>query len=127
VVIHFSQSFGSNRDFVRGIYKIAIESFVYFSGAELILNSSNDWAREYVLMDKGERKIVILQAESGGCQNSVKPLFSLKDNSCDAMFIQLGLASFFVDLTPGMRVFQNFCDQARKLLGSSGWTYSPLS
>lgn len=51
--VSYSVEFGKDKNFVRGIIKIAFETLTYFLGSTLALDPQFDGIRDYVLNGKG--------------------------------------------------------------------------
>ncbi len=123
--VNFKVSFGNGRKFIRGIYKIAFESFVYFLGTNLAVNKNFDAIRDYVLRDIGERKILLLSPHDNSYRHEILPPYS-GDAGGYVVGMRLGVVNYIVDLSPDMRVLTTIRNHLEQTYGKKGWTYQPL-
>lgn len=89
-----------NKKFVRALHKIAFELLCFQKGPELVLESMYDPIRDYVLLGRGNREIVLTRsAEAGAWEN---PHFGLTyDPAWPGWLGIIRLAStFYIDLSP---------------------------
>jgi hypothetical protein len=123
--VNFKISIGDDRKFIRGIYKIAFESLVFFLGANLSLNKSFDAIRDYVLRDIGERKILLLSPEDNSYRHEILPPYS-GDVDEYVVGMRLGVINYIVDISPNMRVFTTIRNHLEQTYGKQGWSYLPV-
>jgi hypothetical protein len=122
----FSSTIGENPKFARGIVKIALSSLAYFINANEVLLPRYNRIRDYVINNKGNRKIFMGRADDLKYRNQVWPPYKNKyGNFC--IIMRIGAIEFIVDLSPDMTIIPPLYDNAIKLYGNKGWTILPVS
>jgi hypothetical protein len=123
--ISFDVTFGANQKFVRGIYKVAFSSFAYFLGREIALREEYDPIREYVMHGKGKRKILILKCSDESYRNQVWAPYSA-ENEAYVIVLRLAFVEIVVDLTPNQSFFPRIFEEAKKMYGTTDWSFLPI-
>ncbi len=123
--VSFQTSFGNSPKFVRGIYKIAFSSLVYFLGSKLALKREFDSIRNYVLYGKGKRKIIYKPCSDESYKNRVWPPY-LKNQNEYVVVMRIAFVEISVDLSPKSTVFPSLLKELKKHHGDHGWGYLPI-
>lgn len=123
--ISFSTTIGKNPKFIRGIYKIAFESAIYFLGTNIFLEEKYDNIRSFVRQGHPQRNILYCCCSDTNYRNDIK---SPKRRNEDEYIIQfrLGFINFIVDLSPNETLFLILRSKATELWGEKGWGYLPI-
>ena len=123
--ISFSTTIGKNPKFVRGVYKIAFESIVYFLGMKIFLDEKYDNIRKFVLHGSPQRKLIYFACSDNQYRNEVKFPCQGTDDGYGIEF-RLGVFAFVVDLSPNLTLFPELVLKAKELWGENGWGYLPI-
>lgn len=124
-LVSFQTTIGRNPKFVRGIYKIAFESIVYFLGLKYFLDDKYDNIRNFVIHGDPQRKIIYFACPDNEYRNEVKAPSRKAEDQYGIEF-RLGFVAFVVDLSPNLTLFPEFLHKAKELWGERGWGYLPL-
>ena len=122
--ISFSIEFGEGPKFVRGIMKIALSSLAYFIGTKDILLPKYDLIRDYIVNNKGQRKILLTAIENEPYRNQVWAPYVNDDGY--AIELRIATVAFFVDLTPNMTIHPVIYEKAMQKFGTKGWNSLPI-
>ena len=114
--VRFTMPMRLNKRFVRGLHKIAFELLCLQKGRAVVLDSSFDALRNYILRGKGSREIVFTTSADVGAWE--KPHFSVdRQLGWPGYLVALVLGlSFYIDLSPANSFFSR---AQREDLGSA--------
>jgi len=121
----FSFQIGDDPKLVRALYKIGLESLVYFLGSKIVLNKSYDSIRNYVLNGDGDRKVIFKLAEDLNYKNEVQSPKVKKDVGY-VVFARIATIEFVIDLTEDEVLLPDFEKILKKQLGETGWGIFPV-
>jgi hypothetical protein len=122
--VSFQTSFGNNPKFVRGIYKIAFSSLVYFLGSNLALKKEFDSIRNFVLYGKGKRKIICKPYSDKSYKNRVWAPY-LRNQNEYSVVMRIAFIEIVVDLSPKSTVFPSLLKEFKKHHVDHDWCYLP--
>jgi len=117
-----------DRAATRGAVKIAFETLAWFFGAEAALRSEFGGVRDYVLKDKGDRRVMLLKSEDKTYRHELNPPIVLPAPPWLPILVRfrLALVDFMVDLTPLCECMPELESAARATFGNDeGWHIIP--
>lgn len=124
--ISFKATFGQNKKFQRGIYKIALSALAYFIGASELYKSKYDHLRQYVRKGGGTRHfILVAEADPKSYSHKFTPPF-VSATGDYAIEFRLACIRFIVDLSESESYLSQIAEVAKRDVGESGWTIVPI-
>jgi hypothetical protein len=122
--ISFTLPFGTNPKFVRGLTKIALSSLTYFLGPSLTRTSRFDAVRDFVVMGKGDRHVLVKEAGDTEFRNSAWAPYVSGSGDYVTTF-RIARVEFLVDLSESESALAGLEVNAHEQYGNVGWCTLP--
>ena len=121
--VTFEVQFGKHKDFNRGLTKIAYESLAYFLGPEVALEARHQATREYLLSNRGKRRVLMKSCSDKKFRNQVWAPHT--KNGEYTVSIRLALVEFLVDLSEDQALMAELTAATSNTLADDVWTTIP--
>lgn len=125
--VRFSHPLFEDWKAIRGLYKIAFESLVFFLGAELGVEGRFDSVREFVMRGTSPKRRVILRdpGDSRYLHEATPPWVDA--NGQYVVRLRLAVVEFIADLSSDVSLFPKLLAEAQNQWGDRGWSPSPAN
>lgn len=122
--VSFSQTFGDDPKFIRAIYKVAISSFVYHMGPELVRQTKFDAARNFVTAGGGRFEAILINRAGSNLHEFGPPATNDDRSGWVVSFTIFGI-QFITDLCHGQKALAKMTSML-VMEAHSNWTKLPL-
>jgi HNH endonuclease len=122
--VKFEVALGQNKKFVRGLYKIALNSIARFHGPDVARAEHFDWIRQYVRHGGPQRRVIVTAAPDDQLRFAAFTPWPNCEGDC-VMEIRMGVVSFLLDLSRNESVLASFAEEAKRRFGESGYSIVP--
>lgn len=122
--VSFTQTFGDDPRFIRAIYKVAISSFVYHMGPELVRQTAFDAVRTFVKDGEGRFEAILINRAGCDLQEFMPPATNKDHSGWVVSFTIFGI-QFIADLFHGQKALAKMTSML-VMEAHSNWTKLPL-
>lgn len=122
--IEFDVAFGQSKNFVPGIFKIALNSTAFLLGADVAAQPEFQGVRDFVRKRIGARHLILSAADDNKFSLAAFPPWKASDGSY-AIELRIATIRFLVDLSNDESHFPLFLAKATEMYGEEGWTTLP--
>jgi hypothetical protein len=123
--VTFSQSFGDDPKFIRGLYKVAVSALAYWHGSAYVRDERFEAVRRYVLTGEGLFGVILFPSQEV-TGHKFRPPFSDRRNTVLGLAFTIFGIEFIVDLLPEQNGLRRLHSEL-VMQGARQWTRLPLT
>lgn len=122
--VSMSFAFGQSEKFIRGLTKIAVNSFAYFDGLDTITSSRFDSVRDFVKNGGEKRKALTMKAGDNEFKLAIERIFNNKSGDYGVV-IRIACVIIMIDLSRQNSIISELIEAALNTYGAHGWATIP--